>query len=204
MNTAFRRKKLEKKGSFLIIAGLLVLLALFAGCTKPPAEEMDAAAEAVSRAERDTDAALYGASSLNRARQSLNTMQEEAAAKRYDSAKTYAAEAISAAERAIADGKAGAQRTRDETVNLIAGLRNTAAETEQNLEAAKRVPGIQLDFYTLSNDLDTAKDLTGQAQTALSGNNYQDAVNKGEAARSLLGDITTRISQASIATSRKK
>jgi hypothetical protein len=195
---------LNKQRSSFVIVCLLVLLALFAGCAKPPTEEMDAAAEAVSRAEKDTDAALYGTSSLSRAQQSLNTMQEEAAAKRYESAKTYAAEAIGAAERAIADGKAGAQRARDEATNLIAGLRNTAAETEQNLDAAKRVPGIQLDFYTLSNDLDTAKDLTGQAQTSLSGNNYQDAVSKGEVARSLFGDITARISQASIATGRKK
>jgi predicted kinase len=131
-------------------------------------------------------------------------MQDEAAAKRYDSARSYASEAVSAAERAIADGKTGSQRARDEAAALISGLRNTAAETEQNLEAAKRVPGIQLDFYTLGNDLDTANGLTDQAQTSLSGNNYQDAISKGQNARSLYGGITTQISQATIATSRKK
>jgi hypothetical protein len=199
-----QEEKLNKNRISLSIAGLLVLLALFAGCAKPPAEEMDAAAEAVTRAERDADAVLYGSSSLNRARQALSTMQSEAAAKRYDSAKSYAAEAVTAAERAIADGKTGAQRARDEATNLISGLRTTAADTEKNLEAAKTVPGIQLDFYALGVDLDSAKSLTDQAQSSLSGSNYQDAISKGQNARALFGDITTKVSQASIATSRKK
>jgi len=98
----------------------LVLAMLAIGCAKPPTEDMNNAAEAVTRAENDKDAVTYAFNSITRAKDALARMNVEADAKRYDAAKSYAAEAIAAAERAIADGRAGAERARNEASALVA------------------------------------------------------------------------------------
>jgi phage-related protein len=188
----------------LILTVMLALTVLISACAKPPTAEMDEAVAALTRAENDPDAVSYGSASIIRARDALANMRNEAAAKKYDSAKTYAQEAINAAERAIADGKSGAQRARDEANNLLNGVRTTLTETEKNIDAARGVRNIQLDFGSLSGDFNTAKTQADQAQTALSGSDYRGSIERSQSARSILGNINNRITQASISTSRKK
>jgi hypothetical protein len=183
----------------LILAGLVL-----GGCAKPPKEEMENAAAALTQAENDPDAVAYGSPSIARAREALTNMDAEAAAKRYDSAKTYAQEAISAAERAIAEGKIGAQRARAEAADMVEGVKDTLEETEKTVNAAKAADTIQLDFDTLTERFDSAKNMVDQAQNSLAEENYPDAIDKCQAARSLLSDITAMISREAIATSRKK
>jgi hypothetical protein len=182
----------------------LALTAFMSGCAKPPTEEMEAAEAALVRAENDPDAVAYGSPSIARARDALSNMRSEAAAKRYDSAKTYAQDAIAAAERAIADGRTGAQRARDEASAALNGALNSLGETQRNIDAAKGVQGIQLDFDSIDGDYASARNQTDQAQSSLTAANYRDSLEKSQSARSLLGNINTRISQASIATSQKK
>jgi hypothetical protein len=131
-------------------------------------------------------------------------MRSEAAAKRYDSAKTYAQDAINAAERAIADGKTGAQRARDEASAALNGVRTNLGETQRNIDAAKGVTGIQLDFDAINGDYASAQNQADQAQSSLNAADYKGSLERSQSARSLLGDINAKISQASIATSRKK
>ncbi|GHU89857.1 hypothetical protein FACS189476_09340 [Spirochaetia bacterium] len=189
--------------SLLICAALAAALALSA-CAKPPTEEMEAAAAAVTRAENDADAVTYAANGLARAREALNRMQVEADSKKYDAAKNYAAEAVSAAEKAIADGKAGAARARDEATSLVNSVKDSLAETEKSINAAQGVKNIMLDFNAIDQDFDTAKVTTSQAEQSLTGANYQDALDKGRTARGLLSDINGKISGAATSASRKK
>jgi len=183
--------------------GMAIALAAF-GCAKAPTEEMNAASEAVTRAENDADAVAYAPHTVSRARDALTMMQEEADAKHYDSAKTYAAEAVSAAERAIEEGKAGAERARSEAAGLIESLAEPLEETEEALTAARDVEGLAEDLDVLQMELDTAKDTAGEARRDLADGNYQDAAAKGEAVRSSLGDITSSLSGAVQQASRKK
>ncbi|MDR2102358.1 MAG: DUF4398 domain-containing protein, partial [Treponema sp.] len=90
------------KNRRILIAGLVILAFFQGGCAKPPTEEMNNAAAAVTRAENDADAVTYAGNLLVRARDTLTRMQIEAEAKRYDAARALAAEAISAADKAIA------------------------------------------------------------------------------------------------------
>jgi flagellar biosynthesis/type III secretory pathway protein FliH len=135
----------------LIPWAVLALVISLGGCAKPPTEEMAAATEALIRAENDPDAAAYGETSLNRARDAIFRMRQEANAKRYDAAKSYAAEAISAAEKAISDGRIGAQRARDEAASLVATVKNSLVETQNSLDNAKRT-GLDLDYRSLDQD----------------------------------------------------
>ncbi|MDR2479638.1 MAG: hypothetical protein LBD48_10045 [Treponema sp.] len=186
---------------FVCITVLICLV--MGGCAKPPTEEMNKAVEAVTRAENDADAVMYAGNTLARALDALKRMQSEADSKRYDAAKTYAAEAVTAAEKAIADGRAGAARAREEAAALVAGLRPAIAETEQGISAA-RSAGLPLDFVNMGQELDGVRRSTDQAEVALAGDQYQDALEKGRNARAGLNDIDQQLSSAVMAVSRKK
>jgi hypothetical protein len=127
-------------------------------------------------------------------------MRQEANGKRYDAAKSYAAEAVSAAEKAISDGRAGAQRARDEAASLVATVKNSLVETQNSLDNAKRT-GLDLDYASLDQDMTEAGHTVVQAEAASS---PKEALEKGEAARAALSDIRTRLSQGVRGTRAKK
>ena len=187
----------------LCVALTLVLTALAVSCAKPPVEEMNNATEAVTRAENDSNAVTYAGGSITRAKDALARMNSEAASKRYDSARSYAAEAIAAAERAINDGRAGAERARSDAANFIADLKPHLAETEQGVNAA-RAAKLPLDFDSVDNDLNDARNNIAQAETAYAGNRYGDALDRGRAARISLNSINQRLSTATLAVTRRK
>lgn len=186
-----------------LICGILILVVLAVGCAKPPTEEMNNATEAVTRAENDKDAVTYAAGSIARAREALEKMNLEAASKRYDTAKSYAAEAVAAAERAISEGHAGAARARDEANALVSELKPMIDDTRQGISAAITA-NLPLDFDTITQDFDLACRNTDQAQAAIFGSRYQDALKLGRTARSGLVDINQQLSNAAISVSRKK
>ncbi|MDR1586211.1 MAG: DUF4398 domain-containing protein [Treponema sp.] len=192
-----------KRNKIHLFCALLILPLVMGACAKPPVEEMNNAQDAVTRAENDADAVFYAGSALARARDALNRMQTEADAKRYDAAKSYAAEAVAAADKAIADGRAGAARARNEAAALIAGLKPALTETGQGLKAAQSAR-LALDFASLNRDFEAARLSAEQAEIALSGNQYQDAIDKGNSARAGLSDINQKLSEAASAISRKK
>jgi hypothetical protein len=183
---------------------MLALTTLMTGCAKPPTEAMENAEAALARAENDPDAVNYGNASLIRARDALANMRSEAAAKRYDAAQTYAQDVVTAAERAIADGRAGAQRAREEASASLNSVRISLGETQKNINTAKGIEDIQLDFRAVDGEYASAQSQVDQAQSALNTADYRSSLEKSQRARSLLGDINTKISQASRATSQKK
>jgi outer membrane murein-binding lipoprotein Lpp len=192
-----------KSVQITLIFAVLVAAIVFSGCAKPPTEEMNNAAEQVTRAENDIDAVTYGANSLARAKAALARMQEEAASKRYDSAEAAAEEATAAALRASAEGRAGVTRARDEAAALIAEVRPLITETEQGINAAKAA-GLPVDFNTVDRDFDTACGDAGQAQTSLTAGRYQESAEKSRVARSRLLGINRALSVTVTETVRKK
>jgi hypothetical protein len=191
---------MEKK--LLLVLWVFLLLGLGA-CAKPPVEEMDQAVSAVTRAENDPDAAVYAEDTLIRARDALASMRTEAEAKRYEAAKTFAAEAVNAAEKAIADGRAAAVRAREEAAALLALLPDAIAETERMIRTAAENK-LSLDFDALWGELENARRTAEQAEIAAAGNKPREALEKGSAVRTTLSDIRTKLSQGATAASRKK
>jgi len=189
--------------SKILTCALLVLAALIMGCAKPPTVEMNNATEAVTRAENDYDAVTYAGNSVTRAKDALVRMNQEAGAKRYDAAKSYAAEAIAAAERAINEGRTGAARAKDEASALVSQLKPLITETEQGIEAA-RAAKLALDFNAIDREFDTVQYNANEAQAALSGKRYQNAIDQARSARSGINDINQQLSAAASAVSRKK
>ena len=188
---------------FTVLPVVFVIALILAACAKPPVEEMDNAYDAVTRAENDADAVIYAGNTLIRARDALTRMQDEADTKRYDAAKNYAAEAIAAADKAIADGKAGAARAKAEAENLVDSLSAPLAETSNALSAARQ-ENLALDFDVLSGDMDSVRRTYGDARESLAANDYRDATAKCQNVRSALAGINAQITDAAQAASRKK
>jgi len=178
---------------------LAFVLALFVtGCARPPTEEMNNALEAVTRAENDNNVVLYAPAALARARDALRMMRQEADSRRFDAARAYAAEAIAASERAIAEGRAGAEQARREAHSLLSDLPPLIAETEQGMNAA-RVAGLDLDYDALENALNGARESANMAVDAYASGLYGDAIARGRSARNGLIDINQRIAGAAVA-----
>jgi hypothetical protein len=165
---------------------------------------MEKADAAVTQAENDPDAVLYGEDSLIRAKNALTQMRVSAESKRYDEAKLLAQEAIDAAEKARNDGKLGASRAKEEAARLLLEAQNALAATEKTLNMAKNLDNVNADFDALTRKLETARNIIGEAETALNTSRYQDSQNKSREARAALGDITAEISGAVTKKSRKK
>jgi len=178
-----------------------IVMVLFLGCAKPPIEEMEKAREAVFKAENNANAVQYASGTLSRARDAIRRMEMEADSKNYEAAKAHAAEAIAAAEKAINDGRIGAQRANEEANSLISGLRVEIDETTRNVASA-RYSQLALDYNALDKAIVNAHNTTDQAEVdQLMGRN-QEALEKARTVRANLNDINQKIANA--ATGRKK
>ncbi|MDR2659835.1 MAG: DUF4398 domain-containing protein [Spirochaetaceae bacterium] len=183
---------------------IIIAAVCFAGCAKPPIEEMNNAIAAVSRAENDPDVINYAATVLARAREALAQMQVEADAKRYDAAKRLASDAQALAERAISDSRAAAQRIRGEAENAIAAMQNAITETEQNLSNARRSRPAGVNINQLDQDFANARSEGEQAIAAQAESRYREAIDTSQRVRSSLSAITSSLSQTVLSNSRKK
>jgi len=186
-----------------LICVLLVSLALMTGCTKPPTEDMNKAEEAVARAENDPDAVNYAGNLVTRAKDALAMMREEADAKRYDAAINHANDAIALAERAVNEGRVEAMRTRDQAISALSGLRPQLLETERRIENAKSAK-LPLDYDTIDRELNTVQRGYDQAQSAISGNRYQEALFLSNNVRAGLNSINQKLGTKAMEVSRKK
>ena len=176
---------------------LFIVLFFILGCAHPPEEEMQNAREAVFRAENDTNAALYASGTLSRARDTLNRMEAEADAKRYDAASTLAAEAISLAERAIAEGSTGADRARLEAASAVENLKPEIEETSININSA-RYSLMDLDYNALDRSIVNAYNTADQAEIDFTSGRYQDALDKARNIRMDLAAINQMVANASV------
>ena len=187
----------------VVFISVLALAVMLSGCAKPPTEEMQAAEDAFALAQNDADAQSYGSNSLNRARDALENMRNAVSTKKYDSVKDYAQQVIDLSQRAIADGNAGLQRARDEATNLLSSVQTALGDTTQRVAAARN-SNVPVDFVVINGDLGNARTQVNQAETALGNTDYQGSIQKSQSARSILGSIDNRLTQTSIATTRKK
>ena len=187
-----------------LIPLIMFVLFLFAACSTPPTEDMERAYDAVTRAENDTNAVAFASNILVLARDALTRMQNEADAKRYDSAKIYAAEAILHAERAITEGKTNTGRAKSEAENMVNSLARPLAETANSLETAWQEEKLRLNLPALTADMETANNTYNNARENLQNERYNETISQCQTVRSLLAGINASLTDEVQAVSRKK
>ena len=187
----------------LAISITLILGWLFSACATAPTDDMNRAQDALIRAENDANVVTYANNTLLQARDALARMYSEADAKRYDSARSLAVEVINHTERAIADGRIGADWARGEAENALRIIGDLLEETSNAVNAARQVQNIQLDFDSISREMDVARRAYDETWQILQAGNYRDVTSRGQIIRSILSDINNRLTEAVQATSRK-
>lgn len=187
----------------LFITIILIMLAAITACAQPPEEEMAAARQAVEDAAADPDVRQYAPQSLEEAQQLLSEMDSAAENEEYDSARTLAEEAMSAAEQALEDAAAAKGSARDDAESAIASAVAELEEARNALEDSRDVPGIRLDFRSVERDLEDGADAVSAAEASLQDEQFAQAETTGENARSTISDVVRRISSAVQAASRK-
>jgi len=197
-------KSTRKSGIIVTAVFAIVAMAFAASCAKPPVTEMEAANQALTKAEADADARLYAPESLTRARDLIARMKAGADEKRFDDAKNLAAEAVAAAEKAIQDGASGKAKAKRDAASLIATVKSTLAEVQQAFEAAKKVRGIKLDSASVEAGLREAAAALAGAESDNAKADYKAAIAKAQNARSSLAALQNLVTGAVQATSRKK
>ncbi len=189
------------------ILGILILFAAFlalAACANPPTEEMDAARSALARAEDNADAVEYAPESITRAHSLVRRMERAAEEEEYDSARSLALEAVSAAEQAIVDGAAAKEDARNDASAAISEATDLLNEVEQALAAAGEVRGLTLDTSATTRELDAVAQEIAAAEDDFAQENYISAQNTARDARSSLAGIQRRIAEAVQAATRRK
>jgi small-conductance mechanosensitive channel len=179
---------------FLKVLLPLLVLAALAACSKPPQAEVDAAQTAIASAAQNPDVAAYAPDALQAARDRLARLQAELDAqaakgtlsRKYDAARNMALEAQAAAENLTAEAAAAKEQTKAEAMTLLNDLRLVVPEAEQGLAQARRVPGIRLDFKSLSASLAQAKNEVAAAENAYTNGDYITARATAEAVKGSL------------------
>ena len=88
---------------------------------------------------------------------------------------------------------------------LIAALKQALPDASKKLAAARRVPGIKLDFAGLTRQLSNAQAAVADADNDLSGGNFASALQKANAVQDQLTAAQKTVSDAiQVATGRKK
>jgi hypothetical protein len=194
--------KIMKALKVLIPVALVLALA---ACAKPPQADIDAARAAVAAAEKNSDIVAYAPDSLKSAQASLAQMETELTAKHYDKVKTLALEAKAMAGTAANDVATNKAKAQADATALITALQKALPDATAKIAAARRVPGVKLDFTALTQALAQAKAGVADAQNDLTGGDYASALQKATAVQTQLNDGEKMISDAvALATNKKK
>jgi len=185
--------------------GLLIAFAalLLGACEKPPQAEIDAAAKAYENSATNPDVITYAPDSLRDAQAKLAALRAEVDAqekkgglsRRYETAKTMAGEARTAAESAETEAVRSKEQARTDATILLAGFADSISAFESKVWSAKRIRGIKIeaDILTLAQSARTA---VADADRDLAAGLYAAAKAKALTIQKQLADGEARVSKA--------
>jgi len=101
------------------------------------------------------------------------------------------------AERAVIEGKNGAERVKDESASLITNLRGEIEETERNVNGA-RYSQLDLDYNELEKGIAGAHAAADKVDAKQASGDFQDALETAKGVRSGLSDINQKVAGAAV------
>lgn len=190
-----------RAGFMMLALGLAVTLV---ACATPPTADIDAVKTSLSGAEA-AGAADYAADSLKAAQDAQAALDAELKAqegnwmKSYDKAKTLAADAKAAGEKATTDATAGKEKAKADATQGIADAKAALTAAQELLAKAPKGKGTAADLAAMKTDLETAATTITEAEAALGSVKYLDAKAKAEAAKAAAGTVTAAVEAAKAA-----
>jgi hypothetical protein len=182
----------------------LIVAASVVGCAKPPQAEIDSAKQALSTASASQDVKTYAPESLASAREAASAMEAEltvqeekfALTRKYDKAKQLAADAKTAADRAVSDAASAKERARNEASQLIASVRQALTDVRGMLDSMPKGKGTAADIAAIRADVDGAESQLMQADSTFASGDFLDAKAQAEAVMATVQRTKADIEQA--------
>lgn len=122
------------KKRFMLLS-VLVILAMFIGCAKPPTEELAKADKAIADA-KAKEANLYVQEAFQKAEGALKKAKDQVTAKQYKEAKQAAIDAANFAQQAVAGVEAAKTKMKDDATKMTEDAANALAELNVAVAAA--------------------------------------------------------------------
>ena len=188
------------------LALFVVPMLILAGCSKPPTTEVQAAQDAIQKAQA-AEAGTYAPEALSKAQAAQTALDTEMKAqeqkfalfRKYDQAKTLAMDAQQTAQAAADEAGANKQRFKTETETMMAEVTTMLHETEAMLSTAPVGKGTTLDLQVMRTDLEGANSAITEAKALYDQEKFADAKNKLTSAQSTIEQVKTSIEQAQAA-----
>jgi hypothetical protein len=150
-------------------------------------------------------AAEYAADSLKAAQDAQAALDAELKAqdgnwmKSYDKAKTLAAAAKAAGEKATTDATAGKEKAKADATQGIADAKAALTAAQELLAKAPKGKGTAADLAAMKTDLETAATTITEAEAALGSVKYLDAKAKAASAKAAADKVTADVEAAKAA-----
>ena len=190
-----------RAGLMMLVLGLAVTLV---ACATPPTADIDAVKTAISGADA-AGAADYAADSMKAAQDAQAALDAELKAqegnwmKSYDKAKTLAAAAKAAGEKATTDATAGKEKAKADATQGIADAKAALTAAQALLAKAPKGKGTAADLAAMKTDLETAATTITEAEAALGSVKYLDAKAKAASAKAAADKVTADVEAAKAA-----
>ena len=179
----------------------LGLASMAAACSEPPRTEIDAVKATLEEA-ATAGAREYAVESFKAAEDARAALDAELGAQEgkwfpsYTRAAELAAAAKTAADKAVGDATAGKEKAKADATAAIEQARAVLAEAQVLLDKAPRGKGTAADREAMKTDLQTAGTTISEAEAALDGGNFHQALAKAEAAQSAATAVKTAVEAA--------
>jgi len=199
-----------KTQRFVAVGAVLALALLVVGCAKPPAEEQNAAKQALDNAR--TLAEKWAPNEWRSAQQAFDDANKEietqnnrfALMRNYDKAKQMLVEATTAADRAKqagTDAKEAAKKEAEAKLTEAEGLIN---EARTALDAAPKTKDTKADLELFKSDLDGLSTSLTDARNMMAQEAYKEVSAKVDTIKTQATDIKTKLEEAAAKAAAKK
>jgi hypothetical protein len=184
-----------------LLALLIVMAALIAGCGKAPDAQLEQASKALQAAE-DAGAPQYAPEAWNRAKETADRMKAELEAqskrfalfRNYGKVRTLAEQAARLSEQALADANSRKTQLRGEVTAMIAELNASLESARSQISRVPRSKG--LDAASLRSSLNAAGRQLDLARSNLAAGALDSAMAVAAQARDAINGVLRAIERA--------
>jgi hypothetical protein len=190
--------------NFLFVLSLIIASALpFAACASAPTAEIDATKGALASVQTD-DVRTYAPDSLKTAEEELNSALAEvqtqdskfALSRDYKPSTDMLKKAKDLAEKAQSEAQANKAKAKGDAETLIASLSPLIDEAKNALAKAPKGKDTKADIEAMQGDLTLAEEAMNEANTAMAGEKYMDALTKANSAKEKASAVIEQVKAA--------
>lgn len=193
----------EMKKIYAVLVLALGFSLFIAGCKSAPTEEINATKEALSSVRND-DVSTYAPESLKAAVDAMSgalaevQVQEQkfALTRDYKPSAAMLKSAKDLAEKAKTDAQVNKAKAKADAEAAVAALPAVIVEAEDLLKKAPKGKDTKADLEMMQGDLKIAQDASLEAQNAISGERYLDAIAKANTAKEKANGVIEQINAA--------